>query len=147
MSIQLELQQTPTGGWIIHQPQFDTAKVIAHYSQKGEDPKYVCSTEQSRNSPVVDIYYTSEPNEQFGNSYFGLYHGQQGLMICNADWVEDFTFDMIQDEQGSYRYSQHVHDYVGVKDNFIDGGREYTRTSTGDVTTFKVSKGEFIKND
>jgi len=112
---------------IKHRPTLDVDSVCEHYSQKDGVPiTYVCTTEQNRHSPLYDIFYREIPHPEFGNKYFGLYQGLDGLMICNADWVEDLEFCMIY-QDGQWHYSRYTHDFHVVGPYAIDGGRSYGR--------------------
>lgn len=148
------LIRTQSGSIIVNRPIFDTILISSHYTQKDGVPvKYVCTTSLTARGLMVDVFYRETPHPEFGNKYFGLYWAEVGnemqLMITNADKVEELTFDMIQDSEGSYHYSRHVHDYhtVGIGTGngvAIDGGRDYTKVVGGaDVTSFKIADGEF----
>lgn len=134
---------------IQHYPMFDTAKVEKIYSEKdGVDVKYVCTSALGGQEFAVDVFYRATPHPEFGNRYFGLYSnlysGNAQIMITNADVIEDLEFGMIQDDNGTYYYSSHRHDYK-VLDNgkMIDGGRAYIR-SNGNVITVRIRDGKFF---
>jgi hypothetical protein len=130
---------------IKHFPITDTEKVCELYSEKDGVPiKYVCTTELHHDNIPVDIFYRSTPHPEFGNKYFGLYISKDGLMISNADKVGDFTFGMVEDDDGNLQYSQYRHDYKSFNNgNMIDGGRSYIKHS-GKVDVYKVKDGEMI---
>ena len=111
-----------------HRPIFDTDEIAKYYTEKDGVPvKYVCTTALDRVDTLpMDIFYRESPHPEFGNHYFGIYQGHSGLMITNADVVEDLTFTCgkFGDE---LIYSQHRHDMVTVDFGFIDGGRAYDR--------------------
>ena len=133
---------------IQHRPIFDTEKMAKHYSEKDGVPiKYVCTSAPNEYGTLAaDIFYRETPHPQFGNHYFGLFMNMEHqIMITNADSIEDLEFDMVEVD-GGYHYSQHRHDYHVVEDNFIDGGRAYTRTNTA-TKQFKVKNGEFYETD
>jgi len=116
---------------IAHRPVLLANSICKHYSKKDGVPiTYVCTTEQSRGKPLVDIFYRETPHPEFGNRYFGIYHVGETAYICNADWVEDLDFCMI-DYNGQWHYSQWVHDFNKVGPYAIDGGREYSRVLGG----------------
>lgn len=132
---------------IQHDPIFDTSKVIAHYSEKDSVPiNYVCTTElyEVEGYPV-DIFYRETPHPEFGNRYFGLYRSMSPhVMITNADSVEDLAIDCISDD-GYLYYSRYRHDFVKTPNGmFIDGGRAYTRSSGGDIFTYRVKDGMVV---
>ena len=128
---------------IKHFPITDTEKVCKLYSEKDGVPiKYVCTTELHHDNIPVDIFYRSTPHPEFGNKYFGLYISKDGLIISNADKAEDFTFGMVEDDDGDMQYSQYHHDFKMFKNgNMIDGGRSYVRHS-GKAEVYKVKDGE-----
>lgn len=137
---------------IHHRPQFDTSKVIEHYSNKdGVDIKYVCSTEITADDVVIDVYYRETPHPEFGNKYFGLYRSPHSghLMITNADKIEEMTIEAIMPEGfDQWHYSQCRHDYYTVGNVAIDGGRAYTKL-VGDMSnlqrnTFSIKDGEMV---
>ena len=130
---------------IKHFPITDTAKVCELYSEKDGVPiKYVCTTELHHDNIPVDIFYRSTPHPEFGNKYFGLYISKDGLIISNADKVEDFTFGIVEDDDGNMQYSQYRHDFKSFNNgNMIDGGRSYIRHS-GTAEFYKVKDGEMI---
>lgn len=135
---------------IIHYPISKTDKVIQHYSQKdGVNVKYVCTTDLYESDVPVDIFYRDTPHPQFGNKYFGLYlrSSDDNSMICNADKIEEFSFGMVENDDGDLEYSQTHHDYKSFDNgNMIDGGRNYIRSS-GKLTIYRVYNGEFIQNE
>lgn len=132
---------------IKHNPQFDTDKVCETYSQRdGVDITYVCTTDLRASDTPVDVFYRETPHPQFGNRYFGIYYDyyRDGTFIIGADVVEELEFGMIQDNEGTYHYSQSHHDYKEIDGQMIDGGRQYIRSS-GVTTVFKVKDGQFIE--
>lgn len=134
---------------IKHAPNFDTAKIVEHYTKKDGVPvKYVCTTDLNASDVPVDVFYRDTPHPEFGNRYFGLYNCniRGHLMITNADVVEDYDFGMITDKDGDLWYSQSHHDCLFIDGSMIDGGRVYTRSS-GPVRYFKVKDGEFVEQE
>ena len=132
---------------IDHKPIFKTKEIEKIYSQRdGVDVKYVCTTDIRASDCPMDVYYRSTPHPEFGNHYFGLYvEPYTGTTyITGADAVEELEFGMIQDNEGTYHYSQSHHDYKTVDGKMIDGGRAYIRHS-GEAELFKVKDGQFIK--
>lgn len=135
---------------VFHKPLTDVSKICEHYSRKDGVPiSYVCTTEKSRGTPTVDIFYRDTPHPDFGNNYFGIYFTVDIPCICNADWVEDLQFGMIKYE-GVWYYSRYTHDFLTVGPCSIDGGRSYSKvsydTSFGMPLTraFEVRSGEFV---
>ena len=138
---------------IHHRSLFNTQTVCERYSKTDGVPvTYVCTTALGDGTQAVDVFYRETPHPEFGNRYFGLYWSEGGLrnepgvMICNADRIEDLTFEMVE-ANGQWQYSQHRHDFYSVGDVTIDGGRAYLKLM-GNInvprTTMKVWDGEFV---
>jgi hypothetical protein len=130
---------------IKHYPITNTVKVEELYSEKDGVPvKYVCSTEFY--DVTADIFYRPTPHPEFGNKYFAVYfRGRDDIpYIANADHIENFTFGLVENDNGELEYSQSRHDYKTFKNgNMIDGGRDYIRSS-GQVKIGIVRDGEII---
>lgn len=128
---------------IKHYPIFDTQKVIDFYSEKDGVPiKYVCTSALDSEAFARDIYFRETPHPEFGNRYFALYRGRDGILIGNADNIENVSFAMIEFE-GHLYYSRHRHDYISLGGSVVDGGRAYYR-GCGPHRVLKVKDGEFI---
>lgn len=125
---------------IVHHPVFVEQTVLDHFD--GEPLEYVCT------SDFVDYYYRKEPHPKFGNHYLGIsvddYDIRDRIILSRGDHIENMTFGMIRDDNGTLHYSSHVHDYVELSNSkFIDGGRDYIRTNT-DVILMQVKDGRFV---
>jgi hypothetical protein len=132
---------------IKHEPQFDTQKIVEHYTKKDGVPvRYVCTSALGSEEFAMDIFYRDTPHPQFGNRYFGLYQSPMtgNLMITNADRIEEQGFGMIEDDAGNLHYSAHRHDYKVIDGKMIDGGRAYVKTNCH-VIYYKVKDGDFVK--
>ena len=134
---------------IKHFPIFDTEAVIEHY--KSEGAKYVCTTELKPYGNVYDVFYRPTPHPVYGNRYFGLCKTSNGnVYICNADVVEELKFNVIDNGKGEWTYSQYTHDFLSWGENYIDGGRAYTRVGGNPlpkVISLRVVDGEFVENN
>ena len=131
---------------IKHFPIFDTEAVIEHY--KSEGAKYVCTTELKAYGIPVDVFYRPTPHPVYGNRYFGLYRDDfsNSVYICNADAVENLDFCVIDNGKGEWTYSQYTHDFLSWGENYIDGGRAYTRVGgnvLNRVKSLRIVDGEF----
>jgi hypothetical protein len=117
---------------IKHFPITNTDKVCELYSEKDGVPvSYVCTTDIEMSDVPMDIFYRETPHPQFGNRYFAIYFKSYSTpMIRSADNIEDFTFGMVEDDDGNMQYSQSHHDYKSFNNgNMIDGGRQYIRSN------------------
>jgi hypothetical protein len=139
---------------IHHRPILDTKRVCELYSAKDGVPvTYVCTSALGDETQAMDIFYRETPHPEFGNRYFGLYEANNygsvrgGLMITNADKIEDAEFGM-KEHDGEWHYSQHRHDFYTVGDVSLDGGRAYFRC-VGNVSSptkwLKVKDGKFVE--
>jgi len=134
---------------IKHNPVFDTKKIAELYSKKDGVPvKYVCTTDITHSDMPTDVFYRETPHPVFGNRYFGLlYDHMGGVLITNADRVEELEFGMVVNDEGDWEYSQSHHDYKSFNNgSMIDGGRQYIRSS-GFHEVYKIVDGEFVKNE
>jgi hypothetical protein len=135
---------------IKHFPVTNTNIVAAHYSKKDNVPvTYVCTTDFRRSDSPVDIFYRETPHPEFGNKYFGIgiNYEDGSYVIFNADAVEDFSFGMVQDDDGNLQYSRSHHDYKAFDNgNMIDGGRSYIRHS-GNAKIYVVRDGKMVQSD
>ncbi len=128
---------------IKHYPITDTKKVEELYSkQDGVPIKHVCTTEFR--DFVADVFYRETPHPDFGNKYFAILFRGDKPYIANADQIENFTFGMVENDDGNLEYSQSRHDYKSFDNgNMIDGGRDYIRSS-GKVKVFTVKDGKMV---
>jgi hypothetical protein len=128
---------------IKHRPLTNTSQVEKLYSEKDGVPvKHVCTTEFG--DFVADVFYRESPHPDFGNKYFAVLFRDNIPYIANADQIENFTFGMVENDDGQLEYSQSRHDYKSFENgNMIDGGRDYIRSS-GKVKIFVVKDGKMI---
>jgi hypothetical protein len=128
---------------IKHRPLTNTSQVEKLYSEKDGVPvKHVCTTEFR--DFVADVFYRETPHPEFGNKYFAVLFRDDVPYIANADQIENFTFGMVENDDGQLEYSQSRHYYKSFENgNMIDGGRDYIRSS-GKVKVFVVKDGKMI---
>lgn len=143
---------------IKHHPILDVDKVCAFYSEKDGVPiTYVCTSALgSEDAYARDIFFRETPHPEFGNRYFALFFNpgtrltkDPGLLICQADIIEERRFQMIEGTDG-WEYSQHRHDFREVPGTglCIDGGRSYVRLVGNNMghepREFRVKDGKFV---
>ena len=128
---------------IKHYPITKIEQVEKVYSEKDGVPvKHVCTTEFR--DFVADVFYRETPHPDFGNKYFAILFREDQPYIANADQIENFTFGMVENDEGDLEYSQSRHDYKSFQNgNMIDGGRDYIRSS-GKVKVFTVRDGKMV---
>lgn len=127
----------------------DISKICEFYSAKDEVPvKYVCTSALLPTATqAVDVFYRDTPHPVFGNKYFGLYTTASDVnMITNADSIEEHTFALVRDDEGTLQYSTHRWDYKEFKNgNMIDGGRAYVSSSIRcKIHDYVVRDGEMV---
>ena len=137
---------------VIHNPVLDTNHIKKYYScLDGVPVSYVCTTEMSLGNLVpTDVFFRETPHPRFGNRYFGLYThpGTSSIMITDADCVEDFYFDCVEDSENNLHYSRDRHDCVTTDaGNMIDGGRAYTRSNDCQIFTYAVKDGIMVPHN
>jgi len=111
----------------------ELARVEARY-----EAKYVCETCRKtgkgwQNSSITIFYQPDSLKVPEGASqWFGLFFLGARLMICNALSAVENDIQGIVANNGDVIYSRYRHDYRWSPDGsvMIDGGRDYTRTST-----------------
>ena len=128
---------------IKHYPITKIEQVEKVYSEKDGVPvKHVCTTEFR--DFVADVFYRETPHPDFGNKYFAILFREDQPYIANADQIENFTFGMVENDDGQLEYSQSRHDCKSFKNgNMIDGCRDYIRSS-GKVKVFTVKDGKLV---
>ena len=137
---------------IKHEPIFDADKIAKTYSEKDGVPvSYVCTTDLDVSDRPLDIFYRSTPHPKFHNRYFGIHNKifgmdgesnyEGGVIITNADVVESYDFGMIEDNAGTWWYSQSHHDYRKINGKVIDGGRVYVRGNGFEI--YRIVDGKF----
>jgi hypothetical protein len=116
--------------------------------EKSKSAKFVIDTEKEGN-PVA-IFYGSEAHPDSGSRYFGLYwnydwleSSNPRLMITNGSFVEDLEITGAISNENEVIFSRHRHDYVKSRDDsvFIDGGRDYIRSNSGNTVRMIVRDG------
>ena len=131
-----------------HFPILDTEAALEHY--KSEGAKYVCTTELKAYGIPTDVFYRPTPHPIYGNRYLGLYRDTitNNVFIYNADTVENLDFCVIDNGKGEWTYSQYTHDFLSWGENYIDGGRAYTRVGGNPlpkVVSLRIVDGEFVE--
>ena len=100
------------------------------------------------NERPVDVFYQPNPNKELGHShYFGMFRQNTQVLITNAEscFSEPITGAVCDD--GEVIVSRYRHNYIDKKGAMIDGGRDYTRASTGKLVRVNVVGSEFTFSD
>jgi hypothetical protein len=117
------------------------AKYIFESCLKGRDDTWL-------NFPAA-IFYTEVAHPD-GSNYFAMYGKDGHMFIANGISATEVEYSGIQ-VGNEVAYSRYRHDYRGLGECFIDGGRDYLRYGgdhTSTLVKFKVVKDsiEFIDN-
>ena len=118
--------------------------------EKAYNVKFVCETPIKLKNGWYDspslIFYSEEPHPQ-GSNYMALSVFPTGMegegQLTITDGISATEGDFVGMVDGDeVIYSRYRHDYrVGKTGVFIDGGRDYTRSSGGQVVKMKIIEG------
>ena len=118
--------------------------------EKGYGAKYMGYWTTKRpsgqwNDTPVDVFYQPNPDLSKGHShYFGMYRDGLKAMICNAETAFSDPITGILTDDGEVIVSRYRRDFVLKGNYFIDGGRDYIRSSGGKFVNVTVKDGEFV---
>lgn len=96
-----------------------------------------------------DVYFQETPPVEGYSQYFALIVQDGSLYITSGASAVEGVIVGIEADDGEIIYSRCRHDYRVSKDNsvWIDGGRDYVRSSPGKLIMFKIIDGNFVKLD
>lgn len=121
-------------------------------AEKIYNAKYVCETtlktdEGWRYMPSL-IFYTNTPHPR-GSNYFALSQRDGTIVISNGISATEEPITGIRASNGDVIYSRYRHDYRLSPDHsvFIDGGREYTRSSPGTLVKITIQDGDLVVSE
>lgn len=103
--------------------------------------------EGSWSESPADVYWQETPPVDGYSNYFAIIHrGGKVYITCGASAVVG-TFYAVVANDGEVIYSRCRHDYRESSDGsvFIDGGRDYCRTSITKAIQLKIVDGQWIK--
>ena len=99
----------------------------------------------------VQIYYVDTVNDPAHSNYFGMFARGNDVYITNGISTANIEITAVESPDGEIIYSRFRHDYRATKDGTttIDGGRDYTRSSSpANFLTLMIVDGEIvIKNE
>ena len=103
----------------------------------------------SWNDMPVDVFYQPNPDVTRGHShYFGMYRDTFTDETKITDAKSAFSSPLIGllTDDGEVIVSRYRHDYVSKGDKFIDGGRDYVRSSVVDesMMLITVDRDQFV---
>jgi hypothetical protein len=136
--------KTPENGYhfdkdgIVNIEDFYGAKYMGYWAIYG-------SADYSWSEIPVDVFYQPNPNVSKGHShYFGMYRDGLKAMITNAESAFSDLITGILTDDGEVIVSRYRRDFVLKGNYFIDGGRDYIRSSGGEFVNITVKNGEFV---
>lgn len=133
---------------------FLTKKDIKKIEEKYH-AKYICEsctgvrTTDNGNTVWSDIpsaiFYTDTPHPK-GSHWFAITYIHPQTFISNAISVVGIKIFGIVAKDNTIIYSRYRHDYRYSSDGsvWIDGGRDYTRHSGGQIVALKIEKDKLI---
>jgi len=128
--------------------QFDIAKVEARYNAKFVGQFCLKTKSGSWAESPADVYWQEKPPVEGYSNYFALIIQMGAAYITSGASAVEQPITAIVADDGEVIYSRYRHDYRSSKDGsvFIDGGRDYTKSSVGGrFVTLKVVDGEFYE--
>lgn len=91
------------------------------------------------------IFYNPEPDFDSGHShYFALWRTPRGMFILDGSSAFSEAIWGVQADNGEVIYSRSRHDFQESQDGtaWIDGGRDYLRTSTAGAIGIHIAHGK-----
>lgn len=128
--------------------QFDIAKVETKYNAKFVGQFCLKTKSGSWGEFPADVYWQEKPPVEGYSNYFALIIQMGSAYITSGASAVEHPITAIVADDGEVIYSRYRHDYRASKDGsvFIDGGRDYTKSSVGGrFVTLKVVDGEFYE--
>lgn len=143
----------PTHGyWLGH----DKVKLVEeNYSAKYMGYWCIKDKDGAWTNEPVDVFYQPNPDKSKGHSnYFGIYiremkdwngDNMSRAYIVNAESAFSEPMQGVLCEDGEVLVSRFRHDFVIKENHFIDGGRDYTKRSSGSpLVEISVNGGDFV---
>lgn len=98
------------------------------------------------NFPVSVFYQETPPVEGYSN-YFALYIRYADVLITDGSSAVEGVISCVRADDGEIIYSAYRHDFCVSKDEsvFIDGGRDYIKSSISPIIPFKIENGVFVE--
>jgi hypothetical protein len=137
--------KTPEEGY--HLTKSGITRAEAHYGAKYMGYWVTKKPDGQWNETPVDVFYQPNPDLSKGHShYFGLFLNKRDgrPYITDAKFAFSETIVGILTDNGEVIVSRYRHDFVQKGGHFIDGGRDYTRSSGGKFVNVTVKDGEFV---
>jgi hypothetical protein len=137
--------KTPESGY--HFGETEIKILEKHYGAKYMGYWAIHGTaDYSWSSNPVDVFYQPNPDVSKGHShYFGMFRNEDDkIMICNAESAFSDPITGILTDDGEVIVSRYRRDFVLKGNYFVDGGRDYIRSSGGEFVNVTVKNGEFV---
>ena len=95
----------------------------------------------------MSIFYVAVPKNPNYSNYFALFKRGNHTLITDGISATQGTIVAVKADNGEIIYSRYRNDFRGAKDGsvWIDGGRDYTRTSSfKDTIGLRIVDGEIV---
>ena len=115
------------------------AKYVGEFCLKTRDGQWA--------NEAASIFYQKTPPVAGYSHYFALIKRDGQIYITSGQSAVDGTIWGIKAKDGEIIYSRFRHDYRVSKDGsvFIDGGRDYTKSSLNELIPMNIVDGKFIQ--
>ena len=92
------------------------------------------------------IFYNPNPPKPEYSNYFAINVRDRSIIITDGQSAFDEPITGIVADDGEIIFSRYRHNFVTSKDGsvWIDGGRDYTRSSMGRFIQINVHEGQFV---
>lgn len=114
------------------------AKYVGEFCLKTRDGSWA--------DEAASIFYQKTPPVAGYSHYFALIKRDGQIYITSGQSAVEGTIWGIQAKDGEIIYSRFRHDYRVSKDKsvFIDGGRDYTKSSLNELIPMNIVDGKFM---
>lgn len=96
---------------------------------------------------TVEIFYVDKPDKSKNHSnYLAVFYQDGRLMLTNGISAVSEEINAVMSEDGDIIYSSYRYDmaYAPDKITWIDGGRDYTRSSISPALKLKIKDGKWF---
>ena len=140
----MQLSQVNNGG---ENCIFKVAEIEKKYSAKYVGEFCLKTKDGGWANEAASIFYQKIPPVAGYSHYFALIKQNGQIFITSGASAVEGTILGIKAKNGEIIYSQFRNDYRTSKDNsvFIDGGRDYTKSSLNELIPMNIVDGKFVQ--
>lgn len=140
----MELTQVNNGG---ENSIFKIVDIENRYNAKYVGEFCLKTREGNWANEAASIFYQKIPPVAGYSHYFALIKRDGQIYITSGQSAVDGTIWGVKAKDGEIIYSSFRHDYKVSKDKsvFIDGGRDYTKSSSNKLIPMNIVDGKFLQ--